>query len=514
MSVSEQPAVAAPATGEPPAYPFPPGFVWGAATAAYQVEGAVTEDGRGPSIWDTFSRLPGRVRNGDTGDVAVDHYHRYPEDVRLMAELGLSAYRFSVAWPRIQPLGQGPANQVGLDHYRRLVDALLEAGIKPVLTLYHWDLPQALQDAGGWPNRDTALRFADYAEIVYAALGDRVQSWTTINEPSCAGLLGYSSGRHAPGVQDPPAALRAVHHLLLGHGLAVAAMRAAGVGGPERTGGDQNRFGISLDPAPITPATTSVPDLDAARRIDALRNRIYLDPLLLGRYPADMLADTAALTDWSFVTDGDPTTISAPIDMLGINYYQPFRVRKRPGPIITGGVSKRSPSSTDLSGRSDGNDREESRDSNWPDQLPSEYPGCDDIEIMSPPGPVTGGGWGIDPLGLVELLTRIHRDYPAIPLMVTENGAAFDDRRGPDGRIADPDRIDYLAGHLRASHEAIALGVDLRGYFVWSLMDNFEWAEGYARRFGIVHVDFRTGRRSLKDSALWYRNVIARNGLD
>jgi beta-glucosidase len=218
MSVSEQPAVAAPATGEPPAHPFPPGFVWGAATAAYQVEGAVTEDGRGPSIWDTFSRLPGRVRNGDTGDVAVDHYHRYPEDVRLMAELGLSAYRFSVAWPRIQPLGQGPTNQAGLDHYRRLVDTLLEAGIKPVLTLYHWDLPQALQDAGGWPSRDIALRFADYAAIVYAALGDRVQSWTTINEPSCAGLLGYSSGRHAPGVQDPPAALRAVHHLLLGHG--------------------------------------------------------------------------------------------------------------------------------------------------------------------------------------------------------------------------------------------------------------------------------------------------------
>ena len=517
MSVSEQPAVAAPATGQPPAHPFPPGFVWGAATAAYQVEGAVSEDGRGPSIWDTFSRLPGRVRNGDTGDVAVDHYHRYPEDVRLMAELGLSAYRFSVAWPRIQPLGQGPTNQAGLDHYRRLVDTLLEAGIKPVLTLYHWDLPQALQDAGGWPSRDTALRFADYAAIVYAALGDRVRSWTTINEPSCAGLLGYSSGRHAPGVQDPAAALRAVHHLLLGHGLGIAAMRAAGpggAGGPARTGADRNQFAISLDPAPITPATTSLPDLEAARRIDALRNRIYLDPLLLGRYPADMLVDTAALTDWSFVADGDLATINAPIDVLGINYYQPFRVRKLPGPLTNAGVSKRSLGLTDLSRPSTGSDREGSRDSSWPDQLPSEYPGCDDIEIMAPAAPVTAGGWGIDPVGLVELLTRIHRDYPAIPLMVTENGAAFDDRSGPDGRIADPDRIEYLAGHLRASHEAIALGVDLRGYFVWSLMDNFEWAEGYARRFGIVHVDFRTGRRSLKDSALWYRDVIARNGLD
>jgi beta-glucosidase len=498
MSVSEQPAVAAPATGEPPAHPFPPGFVWGAATAAYQVEGAVTEDGRGPSIWDTFSRLPCRVRNGDTGDVAVDHYHRYPEDVRLMAELGLSAYRFSVAWPRIQPLGQGPTNQAGLDHYRRLVDTLLEAGIKPVLTLYHWDLPQALQDAGGWPSRDTALRFADYAAIVYAALGDRVQSWTTINEPSCAGLLGYSSGRHAPGVQDPPAALRAVHHLLLGHGLAIAAMRATNVSGPAGTASDRNQFAISLDPAPVVAATTSLSDLEAARRIDALRNRIYLDPLLLGRYPADMLADTAELTDWSFVADGDLATISAPIDVLGVNYYQPFRVRNRPD-------RERGPDSGLDGGGSQWN---------WPDQLPSEYPGCDDIEIMAPAAPVTAGGWGIDPVGLVELLTRIHRDYPPIPLMVTENGAAFDDRPGPDGRIADPDRIGYLAGHLRASHEAIALGVDLRGYFVWSLMDNFEWAEGYARRFGIVHVDFRTGRRSLKDSALWYRDVIARNGLD
>ncbi|HKE52915.1 MAG TPA: family 1 glycosylhydrolase, partial [Actinomycetes bacterium] len=434
MSVSEQPAVAVPATGEPPAYPFPPGFVWGAATAAYQVEGAVAEGGRGPSIWDTFSRLPGRVRNGDTGDVAVDHYHRYPEDVRLMAELGLSAYRFSVAWPRIQPLGHGPANQAGLDHYRRLVDTLLEAGIKPVLTLYHWDLPQGLQDAGGWPSRDTALRFADYAGIVYAALGDRVQSWTTINEPSCAGLLGYSSGRHAPGIQDPSAALHAVHHLLLGHGLAVTAMRAAGQGG----GRAGNEFAISLDPAPIVADSNSTADLDAARRIDALRNRIYLDPLLLGRYPADMLADTAALTDWSFVADGDLATISAPIDMLGINYYQPFRVRKLPGPISTAGASKQSHSFTDLSAQSGGNDLD---GWNWPDQLPSEYPGCDDIEIMSPRAPVTAGGWGIDPPGLVELLTRIHRDYPAVPLMVTENGAAFDDVPGPDGRVADRDRI-------------------------------------------------------------------------
>jgi len=491
MSVSEQPAVATPATGEPPAYPFPPDFVWGAATAAYQIEGAVTEGGRGPSIWDTFSRLPARVRNGDTGDVAADHYHRYPEDVRLMASLGLGAYRFSVAWPRIQPFGRGPANQAGLDYYRRLVDELLEAGIRPVLTLYHWDLPQALQDAGGWPNRDTALRFADYAEIVYGALGDRVATWATINEPSCAGLLGYSSGRHAPGIQDPAAALRAVHHLLLGHGLALAAMRGTAVAAPgSEPGTAGKRFAISLDPAPIAPATTSPADLEAARRIDGLRNRIYLDPLLLGRYPADVVSDTAQLTDWSFVADGDLATIHTPIDLLGINYYQPFRVRMRP----------------DLSVRTSG--------WSWPDDLPSEYPGCDDIEIVAPRGPVTGGGWGIEPPGLVELLTRIHRDYPAVPLMVTENGAVFDDVPGPDGRIADRDRIEFLAGHLRAGHEAISLGVDLRGYFVWSLLDNFEWAEGYANRFGIVHVDFDTGRRTLKDSALWYRDVIARNGLD
>lgn len=470
---------------------FPAGFVWGAATAAYQIEGAADADGRGPSIWDTFSHRPGAIRNGDTGDVAADHYHRYAEDVALMVEIGLQAYRFSVSWPRIQPDGQGPINQAGLDFYRRLTDALLEAGITPVLTLYHWDLPQALEDRGGWPVRETAERFADYAAVVYAALGDRVPVWTTMNEPWCAAFLGYCSGRHAPGRQEPEASLRAAHHLLLAHGLAIDAMRSAGERG--------NQFSITLNLDPVLPATAGPADLDAVRRIDGLYNRLFLDTVLLGRYPDDLLHDMRQVTDWSFVAAGDLATIAAPIDMLGVNYYRPFRVTSLLDGDRTAGPGR-------IDGAGDG------RASRLAPG-PSPYPGSDDIATLIPTGPLTASGWEIYPQGLRDLLLRIDREYPPIPLAITENGAAFDDDLDPDGRIRDIARIDFLARHFAAARDAIAAGVDLRGYFVWSLLDNFEWAEGYARRFGVIHVDFETGERRLKDSALWYRDVIARNGV-
>ncbi len=451
---------------------FPEGFVWGAATAAYQIEGAVHDDGRGPSIWDTFSRTPGRVHAGHTGDVACDHYHRYAEDVALMAELGLSAYRFSVAWPRIQPDGTGPANPRGLDFYDRLVDEVRGRGIDPIVTLYHWDLPQALEDRGGWTARETAERFAEYASAVHARLGDRVDTWTTLNEPWCSAYLGYGSGVHAPGRRDPGAAFTAVHHLLLGHGLAGLALRAAGV----RT------LGITLNPAAVFPAdATSAADAEAVRLVDGLQNRIFFDPLLRGGYPADVLDHIARHTDLDHLRDGDEKIIATPIDLLGINYYAPTYVAARPGAAGGGGA----------------------------------YPGTEDIEFLPPVGPVTDMGWLIEPTGLTRLLERISRDYPGVPLMITENGAAFADQvhRSAADRVPDPDRISYLDGHLRAAHEAISRGVDLRGYLVWSLLDNFEWAEGYRKRFGIIYVDYLTQRRVPKDSARWYQEVIRRNGL-
>jgi beta-glucosidase len=448
---------------------FPEGFVWGAATAAYQIEGAARDGGRGPSIWDTFSRTPGKVFAGHTGDVACDHYHRYADDVALMAELGLQAYRFSVSWPRIQPDGSGPVNPAGLDFYDRLVDELRGHGIEPIVTLYHWDLPQPLEDRGGWTSRESAERFASYAAAVYARLGDRVQTWTTLNEPWCAAFLGYASGIHAPGRQDPAAAFAATHHLMLGHGLAVQALRAAGA----RT------VGLTLNPSSVFPADPdSQADAEAARVVDGVQNRIFFDPILRGKYPADVLEIISRFTDAAFLAGGDEQVIGEPIDLLGVNYYSPTYVRAQVGAAAN-------PAS----------------------------PGTEGIEFVPPTGPVTEMGWQIEPSGLTALLERIGRDYPGVPLLITENGAAFDDAPDPDGRVADPDRISYLDGHLRAAHEAIARGVDLRGYIVWSLMDNFEWAEGYRKRFGIVHTDYRTQRRTIKDSGRWYREVIRRNGL-
>jgi beta-glucosidase len=455
---------------------FPSGFLWGAATASYQIEGAATEDGRTASIWDTFSHTPGKVVGGDTGDVAVDHYHRYREDVALMAELGLTAYRFSVAWPRVQPGGRGGLNPAGIGFYERLVDELLANGIEPWLTLYHWDLPQELEDAGGWPVRDTATRFAEYAALVHDALGDRVQHWTTFNEPWCSAFLGYGSGVHAPGRQHAPDTLLATHHLLLGHGLAVEAMRASR---------SDSRLAITLNLYAVSPATSSEADADAARRIDGLANRIFLDPVLLGRYPDDVVEDLAAVSDFSHVRDGDLKTIAAPLDALGINYYS-RHVVGAPDP-------------------------EQPPEPYW--RSPSCWPGSEDVRFVMRGVPVTAMDWEIDAPGLVETLKRVHDQYPELPLYITENGSAFHDEVGPDGAVHDPDRVAYFDQHLRACHQAIADGVPLRGYFAWSLVDNFEWAWGYSRRFGMVYVDYQTQRRIPKSSARWYADVIARNGL-
>ncbi|WP_028811581.1 GH1 family beta-glucosidase [Streptomyces flavidovirens] len=460
---------------------FPPGFLWGTATAAYQIEGAAQEDGRTPSIWDTFSRTPGKVLGGDTGDVAVDHYHRMRDDVRMMADLGLGAYRFSVSWPRVQPTGRGPAVERGLDFYRALTDELLAAGITPSLTLYHWDLPQELEDAGGWPVRDTAYRFAEYAGLVARALGDRVEMWTTLNEPWCSAFLGYGSGVHAPGRTDPVAALRAAHHLNLGHGLAVEALRAALPG--------RARIGVSLNPSAVRPLTGSAGDLDAQRRIDALANRVFTGPMLTGAYPSDLLADTAHLTDWPFVQEGDAATAGRPLDFLGINYYAPAVVSAADAPSPAGanrdghGVSDYSP-----------------------------WPGSEAVTFHQPPGELTAMDWSVDPTGLYDLLMRYAREAPGVALMITENGAAYDDKPAADGTVHDPDRIRYLHGHLAAVRRAMLDGADVRGYFLWSLMDNFEWSYGYSKRFGAVYVDYETQRRTPKSSAEWYGRV-ARTGV-
>lgn len=452
---------------------FPTGFTWGAATSAYQIEGAVGEDGRGQSIWDVFSRKPGRVLGGDNADVAIDHYHRYREDVALMAELGLSAYRFSVSWPRVQPDGTGPINQRGLDFYRRLVDELRERGIDPWVTLYHWDLPQPLEDRGGWPERDTAYRFAEYASAVHEALGDRVRDWSTVNEPWCAAFLGYASGEHAPGRREPAGAVRAAHHLNLAHGLSARVLKNDG----NRVGGCVNLYAVS-------PATDAAADLDAARRIDGLQNRFFLDALLKGRYPADVLEDLERVTDMAFVKDGDQETIAAPIDVLLVNYYSRFTVSGVPG-----GAASAAAAPTDTA---------------------SPWVGSEHVSFVNGGRPVTAMGWEIDDSGLKEILVRVAADYPRLPLVVSENGAAFDDVLS-GGRVRDTDRIAYLEAHLRACRAAIDEGVPLEGYFAWSLMDNFEWAWGYGKRFGLLHVDYATQRRTPKDSALWYAETIRHN---
>jgi beta-glucosidase len=470
VDATDRPAAVAPLV-------FPPSFVWGAATAAYQIEGAASEDGRTPSIWDVFSHTPGKTANGETGDVAADHYHRYRDDVALMADLGIAAYRFSVSWPRVIPGGTGPINRKGIDFYSRLVDELLATGIAPTLTLYHWDLPAELNDAGGWLNRDTAYRFADYAAAVAGELGDRVPTWITLNEPWCSAFLGYGLGEHAPGHTDAAEALTAAHHLLLAHGLAVPLLRSTLPAGAT--------VSITLNPGFPRPITDTSEDRAAADKIYGLQTRMWTDPLFRGAYPADVQAFTSGVTDWSFVQDGDLDIISAPIDMLGVNFYNPGLVGH-----------KDDPSSADAGKHS----------------ASSLWPGCDDVRFVDIPGEHTAMGWPVDETGLTELLVRLYRDYD-VPLVITENGAAYDDVVSEDGQIHDSHRVSYIRRHLEAAHRAITDGVDLRGYYVWSLMDNFEWAWGYDKRFGVVRVDFDTQLRTIKDSGRFYQRVVEENAL-
>jgi len=433
---------------------FPREFVWGAATAAFQIEGATHADGRGESIWDRFCSIPGKVANGDTGDEACDHYHRWPEDLELMSRLGLEGYRFSIAWPRVQPEGRGRANRTGLDFYRRLVEGLLEREITPLATLYHWDLPQRLQDQGGWASRDVVDRFTEYAQLVFDGLGDLVDSWITHNEPWVTSFLGYGSGVKAPGVADWQSALAAAHHVLLSHGRAARAFRA---------GGHTGELGITLDLTHVSG------EPEAARRLDGHRNRWFLDAVLRGSYPVDMVElYDERVGPLDFVHDGDLHEIGAPIDFLGVNFYQPAVAHPGDGPLA--------------------------------------------VEETRADGPRTAMGWTVEPRSLTTLLLRLRRDYGDVPLVITENGASFEDPP-VDGHsvVEDPDRVAYLRDHIAAVELAVGEGVDVRGYYVWSLLDNFEWEHGYDSRFGIVAVDFASQRRTPKRSALWYRDLIARH---
>ncbi|QRP47155.1 GH1 family beta-glucosidase [Amycolatopsis sp. FDAARGOS 1241] len=451
---------------------FPAGFWWGAATASYQIEGGVAEGGRGLSIWDTYSATPGKVLEGHTGEVACDHYHRYAEDVALVDELGLPVYRFSVAWPRVMPDGR-TRNAEGLAFYDRLVDELLSRDILPVLTLYHWDLPQAIEDRGGWPARDTASRFADYAAVVHDALGDRVPQWTTINEPFCAAFLGYGSGVHAPGIQDYDTALVAAHHLLLGHGLAMRALTEQA-----RPGQD---FSLALNFAPALADGDTAAHREAVRKFDGIHNRFFLDPVLGKGYPADVMADVEHHGGRfaASIQDGDLDTIAAAIDWLGVNYYAPARVAPLDDPLAP---------------------------SNCP------LPGLRGMDVLPPRGPLTSFGWEQTPSSLTDLLVWLDSRTGGLPLVIAENGAAFEDTV-TDGSVPDTARVSYLDTHIRAVHAALATGADIRGYLAWSLLDNFEWGMGYTQRFGLVHVDFATQTRTIKHSGRFLGRVARTNRL-
>jgi len=462
---------------------FPKDFLFGVATAAYQIEGAAHEDGRKDSIWDAFARVPGAVVDAHNGDVACDHYHRYADDVELIASLGLQTYRFSTSWSRVRPDG-GPVNQKGLDFYSRLVDSLLEKNIKPWLTLYHWDLPQALEEKGGWVNRDTSYLFAEYALDMHAALGDRVDAWTTLNEPWCSSFLSYIGGEHAPGIQDPEKGLAAGHHLLLAHGLAIQELRKADAG---------LQLGITLNltvPDPVDP--TNPADVDAARKVDGQFNRFFLDPIFRGSYPDDLRADLAHLNWEHNIHEGDLEIISTPIDALGVNYYHGEALSATPP--ATAEMSTMAPSER-------------------PKRSP--FPATEGVFWHKRDLPVTAMDWEVQPEGLTRLLRRVKDEYTgtAVKLYVTENGAAYNDTVEADGSINDVDRAEFLTLHLDAILDAIEDGVDVYGYFYWSLMDNYEWAWGYHKRFGIVRVDYDTLERTPKLSALEYKRIIADRAL-
>ncbi|HOP94984.1 MAG: GH1 family beta-glucosidase [Dictyoglomaceae bacterium] len=440
---------------------FPKDFLWGTATASYQIEGAAYEDGKGESIWDRFSHTPGTIYQNQTGDVASDHYHHWEEDVELMSFMGLKSYRFSISWPRIFPEGKGSVNPKGVAFYENLVEALLSKGIKPAITLYHWDLPQALEDKGGWLNRDTSKYFAEYANFMFDKFGDRVPIWITLNEPWVNAFIGYAFGAHAPGKRDMKGAFIASHNFLLAHGLAVQSYRQKNYKG---------EIGITLNFSPVYPATEKEEDLKAARLQDAFSNRLFLDPIFFRKYPEELWR-ILERSYWSFKPEPeDFDIISRPIDFIGINYYTRTIVQADPENKIFG------------------------------------------IKEIKGPGEFTDMDWEIYPDGLYDLLIRLYRDYE-VPLYITENGAAFSDVV-EDGKIRDKKRIDYLREHFKRAYYAIRDGVDLRGYFIWTLMDNFEWSNGFSKRFGLIYVDYSDQKRILKDSAYFYKEVIANNGLE
>ena len=454
---------------------FPADFLFGAATASYQIEGAVHEDGRGPSIWDTFSHTEGKIWNGDNGDVAVDHFHRYADDVAAMAEIGLTAYRFSFAWPRIIPAGTGEVNTEGFAFYHRLLDELEKHGIEPIATLYHWDLPQALEDLGGWPERATADAFAQYARVMATEFKDRIRYWSTFNEPWCTSFLGYGSGAHAPGRSNHEDSLAATHHLNLAHGLAYRAIKEVA---PDAT------VSIVLNSHLPRPWNVADPrDVHAAHKIDALANGVFIEPLTKGEYPEILLESTKDITDWSFVLPGDLDTIKGTVDLIGVNYYSSHTVRHHDGPRHDTGE--------------DGH--KTTRFSCWP--------GADDVEFMPLLGRRTTMGWNVDPSGFHAHLIRISNAFD-VPIIVTENGASWPDEQDEDGRIRDLDRYTYYHDHLSALLRARDEGADIRGYMAWSLMDNFEWGYGYSKRFGMLRVDYDTQVRTWKDSAYWYAETI------
>lgn len=444
---------------------FPDKFIWGAATAAYQIEGGAREGGRGESIWDRFSHIPGKTLNGDTGDEACDHYHRYQHDISLMKELGLKGYRFSIAWPRVFPGGKGTANQDGVDFYNRLVDGLLENGIEPMVTLYHWDLPQALQDEGGWRNRNTIDYFAEYASYLFATLGDRVKKWITHNEPWVVAFAGHFQGRHAPGLCDLPLAVQVTHHLLLSHAKAVERYRSSKYG--------DGKIGITLNLYPTYPASETAADQKAAVLIDGHHNRWFLDPVFKGTYPEDLLELYQKSLSAPVLLPGDMEFIAAnAIDFLGVNYYSRKVVR-----------------------------------------YSAIHPVLQFVEVKPEGAEYTEMNWEVYPRGLYDLLIRISRDYHNPEIYITENGAAFKDREPGSGIVADDERLEFLKQHFAAAHRAIRDGVRLNGYYVWSLMDNFEWAHGYSKRFGVIYIDYQTQARIWKKSGRWYREVIKNNGL-
>ncbi|MFJ7631000.1 GH1 family beta-glucosidase [Streptomyces sp. NPDC097595] len=457
---------AAPHDGTADTLLFPEGFRWGTSTSAYQVEGAVGADGRGESIWDRFCRVPGAIESGDTGDVSVDQYRRRSEDVALMAALGTNAHRFSLAWPRIQPDGTGRAEQRGLDHYDRFVDDLLAHGIDPLITLYHWDLPQALQERGGWRDRDTAHRFAEFTAVCQNRLGDRVHDWVTVNEPWIVGLLGHQLGLHAPGEKDLKASVTAMHHLLLAHGLAARVLH---------DGDPHARTGIAHSLFPHTPDDPeSAADRAAAHASDGYVNRWFLDPVHGRGYPDDMRAHWEhAVGELDFIQDHDPDTIATASDFIGVNYYTRRIVSARPG------------------------------DGPWPWKVESGRAHVDRTDL----------GWEIVPDDLTALLLRLHRAYPGVPLLITENGAVYNHEPDPDGAVHDAPRTAFLHAHLKAVHRALAQGAPVEGYYHWSLLDNFEWAMGYRPRFGLVHVDRTTQRRTVKDSGHWYARAARTGGI-